>query len=90
MGVMLQVRNLSEDVHAVLKARAKAAGLSLSDYVAQELGKIAEQATLEEAFARLQTSDPVETGSPDAEADDIVSLIRDDRGPLPDDSIITP
>ena len=68
--------NLPEDVHAVLKARAKAARLSLSDYVAQELTRIAEHATLDEAFARLE---PIEDSG---EAFDVVAAIRADRGPL--------
>lgn len=33
MPVMLQVRNLPDDVHAKLKQRAKDAGMSLSEYV---------------------------------------------------------
>ncbi|WP_210415922.1 FitA-like ribbon-helix-helix domain-containing protein [Humibacter ginsenosidimutans] len=37
MAVMLQVRNLPDDVHAKLKERARDAGMSLSDYVAQQL-----------------------------------------------------
>ena len=34
---MLQVRNLSDEVHARLKERAAAERMSLSDYVAREL-----------------------------------------------------
>ena len=40
MPVMLQVRNLPDDIHAKLKQRAKDAGLSLSDFVAQELAAL--------------------------------------------------
>lgn len=40
VGRMLQVRNLPDDVHAKLKARAAAARMSLSDYVARELERL--------------------------------------------------
>lgn len=40
MGRMLQVRNLSDDVHARLKERAAAERMSLSDYVARELEEL--------------------------------------------------
>lgn len=40
MGRMLQVRNLPDEVHAKLKERAAAERMSLSDYVARELGRI--------------------------------------------------
>jgi plasmid stability protein len=40
MPVMLQVRNLPDDVHAKLKQRAAAERMSLSDYVAHELAKL--------------------------------------------------
>lgn len=42
MPVMLQVRNLPDDIHAKLKQRAKDAGLTLSDFVAQELAALVE------------------------------------------------
>jgi plasmid stability protein len=42
MPVMLQVRNLPDDVHAKLKQRAQAERMSLSDYVASELAKLVE------------------------------------------------
>ena len=38
MSKMLQVRNLPDEVHARLKERAAQERMSLSDYVAQELG----------------------------------------------------
>jgi len=53
MTVMLQVRNVPEQVHRTLKARAAQAGLSLSDYVLAELRRVAERPTREELIARL-------------------------------------
>ncbi len=40
---MLQVRNVPDEVHATLRARAAAARMSLSDYVLRELEHIAER-----------------------------------------------
>jgi hypothetical protein len=40
MARMLQVRNLPDDVHARLKERAAAERMTLSDYVARELGNL--------------------------------------------------
>ena len=37
MGVLVQVRDVPEDVHRALKARAAASGTSLSDYLRMEV-----------------------------------------------------
>jgi antitoxin FitA len=49
---MLQVRNVPDDVHAELRRRASAAGMSLSDYVLRELRRVAERSPVAEVFAR--------------------------------------
>jgi antitoxin FitA len=49
---MLQVRNVPDDLHAELRRRAAAAGVSLSDYVLRELRRVAERSTTAEVFAR--------------------------------------
>jgi plasmid stability protein len=59
MTVMLQVRNVPDQVHRTLKARAAQAGLSLSDYVLAELRRVAERPTREELIARLARRQPV-------------------------------
>ena len=48
---MLQVRNLSDDVHARLKERAAAERMSLSDYVARELEELVRYRTNAEIIA---------------------------------------
>lgn len=45
---MLQVRNVPDDIHRVLKERASSAGMSLSEFVLRELRDIAESPTLDE------------------------------------------
>ena len=55
---MIQVRNVDEQVHRTLKARAAAAGLSLSDYVKRDLEESAARPTLEEIDARVSARGP--------------------------------
>jgi len=50
---MIQIRNVPNEVHLTLKARAARAGMSLSDYLLREMHEIAERPTLEEMMARL-------------------------------------
>lgn len=53
MNKMIQVRNVPDDVHRTLKARAAAAGMSLSDYVKRDLQEAASRPSLEEIDARV-------------------------------------
>lgn len=52
MSRMLQVRNVPDDVHAELRRRAQAAGVSLSEYLLRELERIAARPPIEEVLAR--------------------------------------
>jgi plasmid stability protein len=52
MSKMLQVRHVPDDVHSELRRRAAAAGVSLSDYVLQELERVAARPPMAEVFAR--------------------------------------
>jgi plasmid stability protein len=54
----LQIRNVPDDVHRTLKARAALAGLSLSEYVLAELRRAAERPTREELLRRLAEAPP--------------------------------
>lgn len=53
MPKMIQVRNVPDEVHRTLKARAAAAGMSLSDYVKQDLVAAAARPSLAEIDARV-------------------------------------
>ena len=53
MSVMIQIRNVPDELHRLLKARAALAGRSLSDYALGELRKSLERPTRDELFARL-------------------------------------
>ncbi len=54
MSVMIQVRNVPDELHRNLKSRAALCGMSLSDYLLSEIRQIAERPTLDEMRARLE------------------------------------
>jgi antitoxin FitA len=58
MSKMIQVRHVPEEVHRVLKMRAAAEGMSLSDYVKRELEALASRPSFEEIDARVQARGP--------------------------------
>lgn len=59
MGKLVQVRDVPEQVHRTLKARAARSGISFSDYLRAELALIAARPTPEEVRARLRERPPV-------------------------------
>ena len=59
MSRMIQLRNVPETLHRTLKARAAMAGMSLSDYLLNEIRHVAERPTLNELRERLHRRDPV-------------------------------
>ncbi len=54
MGVTIQIRNMPEPVHRTLKARAAAAGMTLSAYLIQEFERIAKVPTEAELERRAK------------------------------------
>ncbi|WP_343711983.1 hypothetical protein [Inquilinus sp.] len=54
MTTMIQIRNVPDVLHRQLKSRAALAGMSLSDYLLQEMRRLAERPTLDELRARLE------------------------------------
>ena len=77
MSKMIQIRNVPDDLHRRLKARAAMAGMSLSDYLLKEISAVADRPTMEEMRKRLASRSRVETGESAADA------IRAIRGALP-------
>ena len=55
MSKMIQLRNVPDALHRKLKARAAQAGMSLSDYLLDEIRQAAERPTMEE-FRALPTA----------------------------------
>ncbi len=64
MGVLVQIREVPDDVHAVLKARAALAGVSLSEYVRGVLERTASRPTPAELSARVRARGVVSTAEP--------------------------
>ena len=69
---MIQIRNVPDDLHRALKARAAQEGSTLSDYILAELPRLADKPTPEQVLARIRQRSPV-SGPPAAE------LIRAER-----------
>ena len=74
MGVLVQVRDVPEDVHRTLKARAAAAGVSLSEYVRSMLARFAARPTPVELSERIRIRGAVKLNEPSEIA---VRAIRD-------------
>jgi len=74
MSVTIQIRNVPDALHRHLKARAAMAGLSLSDYLLNEIRQVAERPTREELRDRLRRRSAVCPPLAPAEA------IRAERG----------
>jgi plasmid stability protein len=68
MSKMIQIRNVPEEIHRKLKARAALAGMTLSDYLLTEARRIIEKPTPQEMAARLRQRTPVNPIETPAEA----------------------
>ena len=60
MSKMIQLRNVPDELHRKLKARAALEGMSLSDYLIAEVRRSAERPTLRELRERLARRTPVD------------------------------
>ncbi|MFI4985339.1 MAG: hypothetical protein ACHP93_01000 [Solirubrobacterales bacterium] len=68
MSSMIQIRNVPDDLHRELKARAALTGMTLSDYLLAELRALAVRPTMHEWLARSEAWEPVEVSEPPATA----------------------
>jgi uncharacterized protein (DUF1778 family) len=59
MAKMIQLRNVPDELHRLLKARAALEGVSLSEYLLAEIRRSAERPTLRELRERLHQRTPV-------------------------------
>ena len=73
---MIQIRNVPDQLHGTLKARAALSGTSLSEYLLAELVRMAGRPTVQELVDRLSKRTPVKTSLSPARA---VRLERDAR-----------
>jgi plasmid stability protein len=72
----IQIRNVPEDVHSTLKARAAASGMSLSEYLLGQVTDTARLPTLEEHVARVRRRPMVHMDVP---ADELIHEAREER-----------
>jgi len=68
MPATIHIRNVPDALHRHLKARAAAAGKSLSEYLLDEIRQLADRPTLEEMRARLQRRSRITPSVAPAEA----------------------
>src|SRR3990172_5582436 len=64
MGVLVQIRDVPEQVHRTLKARAASSGTSLSEYVRELLARASARPTPEELAARVEARGKVQLAEP--------------------------
>lgn len=64
MGTLIQIRDVPDDVHRTLKARAAMSGVSLSEYLRGVLGRAVARPTPEELAARIEARGAVELAEP--------------------------
>ena len=73
---MIQVRDVPEQVHGTLKARAAREGMSLSDFLKMELARSAERPTMQEWLELTKRAKPILA---DRSAVQIVRKLREAR-----------
>ena len=56
---MIQIRDVPEQVHSTLKARAAREGMSLSDFIKRELEHTVERPSMREWLDRTQQTKPI-------------------------------
>ena len=76
MSKMIQIRHVPDALHRRLRARAAIAGMTLSDYLRQELERVSEQLTYSEMRDRLASLPPASVRENPADA---VRSERDSR-----------
>jgi antitoxin FitA len=74
MSAMVQIRNVPDEIHRELKARAALAGVSLSDYILGELRRAVARPTRAEVLQRLEALPPLKTRRNSA------AMVRAERG----------
>ncbi|MGL5927462.1 MAG: FitA-like ribbon-helix-helix domain-containing protein [Dermatophilaceae bacterium] len=77
----IQIRNVPDEVSRRLKAQAAGRGQSLSDYLLDEISRIAGQPTLGEVIDRIRARGPVRDLPP------VADVIREHRALREDDLV---
>jgi len=77
MSKMIQVRNVSDEMHTALKVKAAEEGMTLSDFIKRELGFVVGKSSIEEIAARRRRRGRKPSG---LTTEMTVQLIREGRG----------
>ena len=64
----LQIRNVPEQLHRELKARAAESGMTLSDYLLEEIRDVAVRPSMHQWLDKVSRREPVETTLTPSEA----------------------
>ena len=78
MSKMIQIRNVPDDLHRDLKMRAAAAGMSMSDYIKQELSRRSRKSTIPEMIERRRARNRGKSSTLTTQK--VVDIIRGARG----------
>jgi hypothetical protein len=78
MTKMIQIRNVPDELHRELKARAAYEGISLSDLIKRELEQVTSKMGSAEMERRWRNRKP----NPRIEPGDTVAIIRESRGEI--------
>jgi antitoxin FitA len=73
---MIQVRDVPDSVHRVIKSRAAREGMSLSDFIKRELARAVEKPTMQEWLERTRQAKPIASKK---SAVEIIRELRDSR-----------
>jgi len=73
---MIQVRNVPEQVHGALKARAAREGMTLSDFIKRELARSVERPTMQEWLELTRQLKPIPSKRSAAQ---VIRELRDGR-----------
>ena len=76
MSKMIQIRDVPDDVHGTLKARAAREGMNLSDFIKRELRNIAARPTMQEWLESTRQMKPIRSHKSAAQ---IIREMRDSR-----------
>lgn len=78
MTKMIQIRNVPDDLHLMLKARAAREGMTLSDYLLSEIERVARRPTMREWLEKVGSREPIEVDEP---PEAVIRRLRDADDP---------
>jgi antitoxin FitA len=76
MSKMIQIRDVPDSVHGILKSRAAREGMSLSDFIKRELELVAKRPTMQEWLERTQLAKPIPAKLTSVQ---VIRELRDER-----------